>query len=63
MAGLAAVALARGDIAAALAYAEKVLASLAVGVSLDGAEEPMRIHLVCYQALIAASDPSTATRK
>ena len=57
VAGLAAVALARGDIAAALAYAEKVLASLAVGLSLDGAEEPMRIHLVCYQALIAASDP------
>ncbi len=55
-ASLAQVALARGDTAQALALAEAVLAALQGGLSLDGAEEPLRVHLACWQALQAAGD-------
>lgn len=55
-AGLARMALARGDAAAALAYAEPILALLAAG-DLAGADEPARVELTCYEALLAAGDP------
>jgi class 3 adenylate cyclase/predicted ATPase len=55
-ASLAQVALAQGDVAQALVQAEAVLAALHGGLSLDGAEEPMRVHLACWQALQAAGD-------
>jgi predicted ATPase/class 3 adenylate cyclase len=55
-AGLAQVALAQGDRAQALAHAEAVLSGLADGHSLDGAEEPLRVYLACWQALHAVGD-------
>ena len=55
-AGLAQVALAQGDTACALRHAEAVLQGLAQGHSLDGAEEPLRVYLACWQALQAAGD-------
>ena len=56
-AGLARVALARGDPAAALAHLEPVLAELAGGGTLDGAEAPHLVRLTCWQALDRARDP------
>jgi hypothetical protein len=56
LAGLARVALARGDAGAAMVPVEEILAHLAAG-TLDGAEEPMLVYLTCYQALQAAGDP------
>ena len=55
-AGLVRVALARGDAARAVALAEPILAQLAAG-DLSGADEPARIELSCYEALLAAGDP------
>ena len=60
MAGLAAVALAEGDGVAALAQVDAILARLAAGASLDGTDEPLRVRLVCYQALHTAKDPRAA---
>ena len=56
MAGLAHEALGRGDLGAALAQVEAMLARQAAGVSLDGTEEPMRVRLICCQVLAAARD-------
>jgi class 3 adenylate cyclase/tetratricopeptide (TPR) repeat protein len=55
-ASLAQVALSRGDLAQAMALAEAVLAELQRGLGLDGTEEPLRVHLACWQALHAAGD-------
>ncbi len=55
-ASLAQVALATGDVAGAHALALGVLRALEGGLALDGAEEPMRVHLACWQALAAAGD-------
>ncbi len=60
MAGLAEVAAARQDGPAALAQVDAILQRLAGGVSLDGTEEPMRVHLVCHRVLAAAADPRAA---
>jgi len=60
LAGLARVALAQGEIAAALAHCEEVLAFLESGGTLDGLSEPLRVMLTCYQVLRAASDPRAA---
>jgi ATP/maltotriose-dependent transcriptional regulator MalT len=59
VAGLARVALARGDTSAALARVEAILTSLQTR-SLDGTSERLRIYLTCYQALTAAHDPRAA---
>lgn len=56
-AGLADAALARADLNCALAHIGAVLSSQAGGISLDGSEEPMRVHLICYRVLTAAADP------
>ena len=56
IAGLAAVALARGQSACALDQVESILAQQAAGISLEGTEEPVRIQLVCCQVLAAAAD-------
>ncbi len=53
---LAQVALAQGDTAQAQALAGAVLAALQGGLSLEGAEEPLRVYLACWQALQAAGD-------
>ena len=56
IAGLAAVALARGQTARALDQVETILAQRAAGLSLEGTEEPARIQLICHQVLVAADD-------
>jgi predicted ATPase/class 3 adenylate cyclase len=57
LAGLARGALLRGDTAVAAQYAGEILATLQGGGTLEGADEPLRVYLSCYQALQAASDP------
>jgi len=57
IAGLARIALARGDIDSAVATIAEVLAHFDAGGSVDGAEDPMWIHLTCYQVLAAAKSP------
>jgi tetratricopeptide (TPR) repeat protein len=57
LAGLARVALAEGDPAAAAAHLEAVLAALATGGTAEGEYERARIRLVCWQTLAAAGDP------
>jgi len=56
LAGLARVALAQGDAAAALGQAEAILAHHATG-NLSGAYEPLRAELTCYQVLRINGDP------
>jgi predicted ATPase/class 3 adenylate cyclase len=60
VAGLARVALAQGDLPAALEQVEFILAHMAAGGSFDGTEEPLRLPLTCYQVLSAAGDPRAA---
>jgi hypothetical protein len=62
IAGLAAVALARGDLTQALAHAEAILAYLAHGsLTPENTEEPLRVELICYEVLRAANDPRAHT--
>ncbi len=56
-AGLARIALAQNDLPAALAYISPILDFLDGGGSLNGAEEPFRVFLTCYQVLQATDDP------
>jgi tetratricopeptide (TPR) repeat protein len=60
LAGLARVQLARGDAAAAWGPAQEIAAYLEAGGTVDGADEPLRIHLSCWQALAAHGDPRGA---
>ena len=60
VAGLARVALALGDLPAALEQVEFILAHMAAGGRFDGTEEPLRLPLTCYQVLSAAGDPRAA---
>jgi tetratricopeptide (TPR) repeat protein len=55
--GLARVALARGEMAQALAHVEEILSYLEAHPTLDGAYEPLRIYLTCHQILRAVEDP------
>ncbi|MFZ5911173.1 MAG: AAA family ATPase [Chloroflexota bacterium] len=57
VAGLAQAALAADDIPTAREYIETILTHLTSGGTLEGAEEPLRVHLVCYQVLMKAQDP------
>jgi predicted ATPase/class 3 adenylate cyclase len=59
LAGLARIALAAGELGAALAYVADILAHLAEG-TLEGADEPLRVYLTCYEALRAARDARAA---
>lgn len=59
-AGLARVALARGDIDTAMAHAEAILDHIDRGGSLEGTWEPLRIHLTVIEALRAAGDDRAA---
>jgi adenylate cyclase len=54
-AGRVRVALARGNISGALAFAEPLLPQLDGG-GLEGAFEPLRVFLTCYQALSIVGD-------
>ena len=56
-AGLARVALAEGNTAAALAALQLLLDPAAAGSALDGTDNPRLIELSCYQALAHAGDP------
>ncbi|HMS00459.1 MAG TPA: tetratricopeptide repeat protein [Anaerolineales bacterium] len=57
LAGLIRVALANHDHALAVQYANEVMEYLANGGTLDGAEEPLRIYLACFNALDTQHDP------
>jgi tetratricopeptide (TPR) repeat protein len=56
LAGMARVALALDDPAAALVYVEEILSHLETR-SVDGTDEPLRIYLTCYRVLRANGDP------
>jgi hypothetical protein len=60
LAGLAAVSLRQGDQTQARAYIQQVLNHLARG-NLNGADDPFRVYLTCYQVLAAVADPQAAT--
>jgi hypothetical protein len=55
-AGMARIALAKGDAARALVHVEAILRFLETRV-LAGPDEPFRIALTCYRVLEANSDP------
>jgi predicted ATPase len=59
VAGLARVALAQGDLSEAQAHVEAILQYVATN-PIDGVEEPLRLHLTCYQVLQACGDPRAA---
>jgi predicted ATPase len=56
-AGLARTALIRGDIEAARAYLQPVLALLESGKTLEGTDEPLRVYLTCYLVLKETDGP------
>jgi tetratricopeptide (TPR) repeat protein len=60
LAGLARLHLAQGNLASAATYVDEIGAYLQRGGSLDGADEPLRIYLTCYQVLKAQDDPAAA---
>jgi tetratricopeptide (TPR) repeat protein len=60
VAALSQLALAQGDLEAALAFAGQIVAFLQTGGSLDDNWEPLRIYWSCYQVLQAAGDPAAA---
>jgi len=57
IAGLARVALARGDVAGAMATIAEVVAHFDGGGSADGTEDPLWIYLTCHDVLAAAGSP------
>lgn len=57
LASQAQLALAQGHATEALALADQVLHCWREGVGVEGAEEPLRIYLACWQALAACADP------
>ncbi|MBV7334913.1 tetratricopeptide repeat protein, partial [Chloroflexi bacterium TSY] len=57
VAELARVHLAQNAISQAMADIEQILTFLETGGSLDGTLWPLRIHLICYCALLANRDP------
>jgi adenylate cyclase len=59
LAGLARAALAAGDTAATLAHVADILAHLADS-TLEGADEPLRVYLTCYEVLYTTRDARAA---
>ena len=59
-AGLARMHLAQGHLAQAQEQVEMILDYLALGNTLDGANEPFRAYLTCYRVLRANNDPRAA---
>ena len=57
IAGLALTAFSQNRLDTALAHIETILTHLSNGGTLEGAEEPLRIYLTCYQILNSAQDP------
>jgi ATP/maltotriose-dependent transcriptional regulator MalT len=60
LAGLARIALARGDVEGAMATIAEVRAHFDAGGSVDGTEDPLWIYLTCHQVLAAAGEPKAA---
>ncbi|HEV7575851.1 MAG TPA: adenylate/guanylate cyclase domain-containing protein [Caldimonas sp.] len=60
IAGLARVALARGDVDAATTAIAEVLAHFDGGGSVDGTEDPLWIYLTCHDVLAASRSPRAA---
>ena len=56
IAGQARVALASGDLPAALRCVDSIMAYLESGGTTEGTDEPLRVHLTCYRVLDAAHD-------
>jgi predicted ATPase len=59
-AGLARIALLRGDVSLASGYVETILGYLSSGGRLDSADQPLRVYHVCYLVLKAVQDPRAA---
>ncbi len=57
IAGLARIALARGDIEGAMTAIGEVIAHVDGGGSIDGTEDPLWIYLTCHDVLAAAGSP------
>ena len=57
IAGLARIALARGDVEGAMATIAEVVAHFDAGGSVDGTEDPIWIYLTCHEVLAAAGSP------
>jgi tetratricopeptide (TPR) repeat protein len=60
LAGLAALALVRDDLAQARLHVEAILTHAAAGVVFDGTPTPFLIELTCYEVLRAANDERAA---
>ena len=60
-AGLARVAWAQGDHPQAQTHVDEIVTHLEAGGSLDGAFEPFRIYLTCFQVLETSQDDRAAT--
>ncbi len=60
IAGLARIALARGDVEGAMATIAEVVAHFDAGGSVDGTEDPIWIYLTCHEVLAAAGSPRAA---
>lgn len=59
VAGLARIALARANVDEARAHVDVILAHLESG-NVEGADDPLRVYLTCYQVLQATADPQAA---
>ena len=57
IAGLARIALARGDVEGAMATIAEVVAHVDAGGSVDGTEDPLWIYLTCHEVLAAQGSP------
>jgi tetratricopeptide (TPR) repeat protein len=60
LAGLVETALQEDDLDRAVANAEKILAHLATGGTLNGTDEPLRVYYVCYELLQKKQDPRSS---
>jgi hypothetical protein len=60
IAGLARIALARGDADAATTTIAEVIAHFDAGGSVDGTEDPVWIYLTCHEVLAATGSPRAA---
>jgi predicted ATPase/class 3 adenylate cyclase len=60
IAGLALTAFSQNRPDSAIAHVETILTYLSNGGTLEGAEEPLRIYLTCYQILHSMQDPRAA---
>jgi tetratricopeptide (TPR) repeat protein len=61
LAGLARVNLGQGELAAARAHVDEILACLDAGHTLEGTAEPIRVYLTCYRVLQANQDARAAS--